>query len=149
MSEEGRRTTPNLEALMGRGNGKETAHGKWIEAWEKYFKHWRKGLGGNYPAPAGMAWHKAVKLGADPHEMLRGARIFTETILPNIEPEFQPSPTKWITGWAWELYQDEPRRTRELTLAEQNAWWSAAQKPPASCWEDEEFCGPRPRAIKH
>ena len=125
-------------------------HDKWIEAWENYFKHWRKGVGGNYPAAGGVAWHKAVQLGADPNAMLRGARIFHETIIPNTEPEFQPSAAKWLHGGAWELYQEEPRKSRPLTPAEQDAWWAAYQRPPsATRLGDEEFCGPRPRNVRH
>ena len=68
------------------GTKKESNHDKFKEFWEKYAKFWRRGLQGNYPAPAAMAFHNAIKGGAGPDEILRGARIYDETVIPTIDP---------------------------------------------------------------
>lgn len=102
------------------------------------------------PGAAAREFHRRVKEGVDPEEIVRGAQVYTEHYLSAIS--YPTAPHNWLIDWSWQSYQDKPLDERPLTPAEQRTYELAFRVPPRRTNKPlEEWAGlgpaPKLRAV--
>lgn len=87
-------------------------------------RHWRHPMP-NPPKPAAIAYHRAIKEGADHDSIVSGARGYTLAMEDlNTEPQFYNTAAKFLSEWRWLQYtdyadqKDRERQEREASLAD-------------------------------
>jgi putative intracellular protease/amidase len=101
--------------------------------WQAYPRHVAK-------ATARKAWHRALRLGADPTDVIRGAERYAAD--PNREPTYTAHPTTWLNGGRW---QDDPLPARTSTpVSRAEATIRAVAGGPAPPLDYTAFYGPTP-----
>ncbi len=82
--------------------------------WRGRYSNPRKGRGGAEPA-----WHRAMKDGADPEQIVLGARGYVAHIAQDdVEPQHVCMAATFLNQWRWEQYVEIALETEEREAAE-------------------------------
>ena len=78
-------------------------------------KGWRGRCSNGGRPSAERAWNKALKVGADPREIIAGAMGYERAMWDiDEDPRFWCMPVTFLNQWRWEQYLVEPAARRYL-----------------------------------
>ena len=108
------------------------------KGWRERFSNPRKGRGGAEPA-----WDRVIKEGADPEEIIAGAKGYLEHIRQDdIEPRHVCMAATFLNQWRWEQYVELAREAEEQAdqdlLERRRTYYRSG-------WQDECRGDPEPK----